>query len=244
MPPQVEDSAAQPRLNFVGEDACAGKPCERLLTYVAQSMADVPAQASESAAPGIVYSTGPSPLVGDAYPMPDPLDTVTIRGLPASVRLSVGQKISDTDWAFAYCCREDLPCTISVFEPGFVRLVDAHYHFGNLPRSSLVKLEFCSGDLLFGLTADLHGLQGWLNLFDHDALAWMGTLRNGSVNDHLAELAIALGGHVRVGLEDYTGPGSPRNADLVAAAADIAAKLGRRPARPDEVRNLITRKHQ
>lgn len=150
---------------------------------------------------------------------------------------------ADTDWAFAYCCRENLPCTISVFEPGFIRLVDAHYRAGNLPLSSLVKLEFCSGDLLFGLTPDLHGLQGWLNLFDHAALAWMVTLRNGSVNDHLAELAIARGGHVRVGLEDYTGPDSPRNEDLVAAAADIAAKLGRRPARPDEIRDLITRKH-
>ena len=51
----------------------------------------------------------------------------------------------------------------------------------------------------------------------------MVTLRNGNVNDHLAELAIARGGHVRVGLEDYTGPEvrpimnwSPRHAVLPA----------------------------
>ena len=40
--------------------------------------------------------------------------------------------------------------------------------------------------------------------------------------------------------EDYTGPDSPRNEELVAATARIAQKLGRRPARPDEVRELIT----
>ena len=151
---------------------------------------------------------------------------------------------ADTDWAFAHCRRERMPCTISVFEPGFVRLVDAHYRAGNLPRCALIKLEFCTGDLLFGLTPDQHGLHGWLNLFDHDALAWMVTLRNGNVNDQLAELAIARGGHVRVGLEDYRGSDSPTNEDLVAAVAKTATKLGRRPARLDEVRDLITRKNQ
>lgn len=151
---------------------------------------------------------------------------------------------ADVDWAFAHCRREKLPCTISVFEPGFVRLVDAHHRAGGLPISTLVKLEFCTGDLLFGLTPDAHGLEGWLNLFDDDALAWMVTLRNGNVNDHLTELAVARGGHVRVGIEDHAGKDNPRNEDLVAAAADISARLGRRPARPDEVRDLITRKHQ
>ncbi|HYI29303.1 MAG TPA: 3-keto-5-aminohexanoate cleavage protein [Bradyrhizobium sp.] len=147
---------------------------------------------------------------------------------------------ADTDWAFELCRQQDLPCTISVFEPGFVRLVQAHRRAGTLPLASIVKLEFCTGDLLFGLTPDLHGLQGWLNLFDSGELAWMVTLRNGNVNDHLAELAIARGGHVRVGLEDYTGPGSPANHELVAAACRIARAHGRRPARPNEVRDLIT----
>jgi 3-keto-5-aminohexanoate cleavage enzyme len=147
---------------------------------------------------------------------------------------------ADTDWAFAFCRTENLPCTISVFEPGFVRLVQAHYRAGTLPDAAIIKLEFCSGDLLFGLTPDLHGLEGWLNLFESRELAWMVTLRNGDVNHALAALAIGRGGHVRVGIEDYRGPSTPRNEELVAAAARIALTHGRRPAYPHEVRDLIT----
>lgn len=147
---------------------------------------------------------------------------------------------ADVDWAFRYCCAENLACTISAFEPGFIRLVEAHRRAGTLPPQSFVKLEFCSGDLLFGLTPDLLGLQAWLSLFDHRALPWMVTLRNGNVNDSLAEIAIARGGHVRVGLEDFTGSDQPTNQELVAAAASIARAHGRRPALPHEVRDIIT----
>jgi uncharacterized protein (DUF849 family) len=147
---------------------------------------------------------------------------------------------ADVDWAFRYCREQNLSCTISAFEPGFIRLVEAHRRAGTLPPHSLVKLEFCTGDLLFGLTPDVLGLHAWFSLFDCSALAWMVTLRNGNVNDSLAELAISRGGHVRVGLEDYAGGGGqPTNQELVAAAAAIARRYGRQPARPHEVRDLI-----
>lgn len=99
--PRVEEGSPQPRLNFVGADTCAGKPCETLLNVVSQAVSEVPTQTTESAGPGIVYTTGIPAVGGDAYPMLDPVDTVTIRGLPPGVRLSVGQRISDSDWAFA-----------------------------------------------------------------------------------------------------------------------------------------------
>jgi uncharacterized protein (DUF849 family) len=151
---------------------------------------------------------------------------------------------ADVGWAFRFCGAENLFCTISAFEPGFVRLVEAHRRAGTLPPRSFVKLEFCSGDLLFGLMPDLLGLQAWLSLFDHGTLPWMVTLRNGDVNGSLAEIAIARGGHVRVGLEDYAGNGQPTNQELVAAAASIARAHGRRPAMPHEVRDIIARKQE
>ncbi len=150
---------------------------------------------------------------------------------------------ADVDWAFRHCCEQKLSCTISVFEPGFIRLVEAHRRAGTLPMRSIVKLEFCTGDLLFGLTPDALGLHAWFSLFDYCAVPWMVTLRNGDVNDSLAELAIARGGHVRVGLEDYAGRDQPTNHELVAAAAAIARRYGRRPALPHEVRDIITRKN-
>lgn len=56
----------------------------------------------------------------------------------------------------------------------------------------------------------------------------------------------ALGGHIRVGLEDnlYIGPGqlASSNAEQVARAVDIAAHLGRSVATPAQVRDLLALK--
>ena len=59
----------------------------------------------------------------------------------------------------------------------------------------------------------------------------------------MAELALALGGHVRVGLEDnlYLSKGVlARGSDeLVTRAVALAARVGRDPATPDEARALL-----
>ena len=58
-------------------------------------------------------------------------------------------------------------------------------------------------------------------------LPWMVGVLGGNVTATLAELAIARGGHVRVGFEDYAGPEQPSNAELVADVVRMA-----RPAAP------------
>jgi 3-keto-5-aminohexanoate cleavage enzyme len=58
----------------------------------------------------------------------------------------------------------------------------------------------------------------------------------------LAAVAIAMGGHVRVGLEDniyYAKGRLARNDELVARVARVAAELGRPVAEPDEARRLL-----
>jgi 3-keto-5-aminohexanoate cleavage enzyme len=59
----------------------------------------------------------------------------------------------------------------------------------------------------------------------------------------VAELALALGGHVRVGLEDnlFVSKGIlARGSDeLVSLAVELAARAGREPATPDEARALL-----
>ena len=65
----------------------------------------------------------------------------------------------------------------------------------------------------------------------------------------VAELALALGGHVRVGLEDNLflskGVLARGSDELVARAVELAARAGREPATPDEARALlgITARH-
>lgn len=58
----------------------------------------------------------------------------------------------------------------------------------------------------------------------------------------MATIAVAMGGHVRVGLEDniwYTKGKLARNEELVARVTRIAAELGRPVATPDEARRIL-----
>jgi 3-keto-5-aminohexanoate cleavage enzyme len=58
----------------------------------------------------------------------------------------------------------------------------------------------------------------------------------------MAMAAIAMGGHVRVGLEDnlhYSRGRLARNEELVARVARIAAEAERRVATPDQARKLL-----
>jgi 3-keto-5-aminohexanoate cleavage enzyme len=59
----------------------------------------------------------------------------------------------------------------------------------------------------------------------------------------MAELALSLGGHVRVGLEDnlYLSRGilAGGSDQLVSRAVDLAARAGRAPASPDQARRLL-----
>ncbi|WP_265110270.1 3-keto-5-aminohexanoate cleavage protein [Halosolutus halophilus] len=59
----------------------------------------------------------------------------------------------------------------------------------------------------------------------------------------LVSAALAMGGNVRVGLEDNfyrpTGEMAESNADLVADAVEMAEQVGRAPATPDEAREIL-----
>jgi 3-keto-5-aminohexanoate cleavage enzyme len=59
----------------------------------------------------------------------------------------------------------------------------------------------------------------------------------------LVSAALAMGGNVRVGLEDNfyrpSGEMAESNADLVADAVEMAERVGREPATPDEAREIL-----
>jgi uncharacterized protein (DUF849 family) len=55
----------------------------------------------------------------------------------------------------------------------------------------------------------------------------------------LPRLALERGGHLRVGLEDYTGDASVTNEELVAQAVDVVARTGRPIASPAETSEML-----
>ena len=120
--------------------------------------------------------------------------------------------------------------SISVFEPGFLRTTLAWQRTGRLPPGAMVKLYF-GGEMEFGLRPTAAALEAYLELLEPSGLPWSVAVLGGDVvRCGLAELAIRRGGHVRVGLEDYAGPGEPSNLDLLRAAVAIVEGLGRAPA--------------
>ena len=55
----------------------------------------------------------------------------------------------------------------------------------------------------------------------------------------LAEYALELGGHLRVGLEDYGGAGQPGNVELVERAVELCQRKGRDVLGPGESAGLL-----
>ena len=83
-------------------------------------------------------------------------------------------------------------------------------------------------------------LDAYLAMLDGTRLPWMVGVIGGDVaSTPLAELAIRRGGHVRVGLEDYVGPRTPRNVELVAEIVALAARSGRPVATSAEASSLF-----
>jgi 3-keto-5-aminohexanoate cleavage enzyme len=92
-----------------------------------------------------------------------------------------------------------------------------------------------------GASADIRALVAMVDLLPPDCI-WFAT---GIGKHHLAitSLAISLGGHIRVGLEDtiYHSVGvlAKSNAELVARCVRIAKEMGREIATADEARSML-----
>jgi hypothetical protein len=94
--------------------------------------------------------------------------------------------------------------------------------------------------LEFGLRPTVTALEAYLELLEPSGLPWSVAVLGGDVvGCGLAELAIRRGGHVRVGLEDYAGPGEPSNLELLRAAIALIEALGRAPTSIAQARRIL-----
>jgi uncharacterized protein (DUF849 family) len=150
-----------------------------------------------------------------------------------------GNSYADVAHMFARTAALGAAPSISIFEPGFLRTALTWHRRGLVPPGAIVKLYF-GGELEFGLPPTARALDAYLELLEPSGLPWSVAVLGGDVvGCGLAELAVARGGHVRVGLEDHAGPGEPSNADLMRAAVGLLDRLGRAPATISETRAIL-----
>jgi uncharacterized protein (DUF849 family) len=91
-----------------------------------------------------------------------------------------------------------------------------------------VKLYFGGPAMTFGLPPTAVGLDAYLAMLEGSGLPWSVAVLGGDVVAcGLAQAAIERGGHVRVGLEDFAGEGTPRNVELVTGVAELIERCGR-----------------
>ena len=159
-------------------------------------------------------------------------------GLPMAIDLVYQNTFADARYMFDVCAGRALAAHVSIFEPGFLRVALAYRARGRLPPGK-IQLYFGGDALPFGLPPTAASLDAYRGMLAGTELPWMVGVIGGDVGATLAELAIARGGHVRVGLEDYTGPGEPQNAELVRAIVAMAERAGRRIATPREAAAIL-----
>jgi len=160
-------------------------------------------------------------------------------GLPAASEAVYLNTAADTRYMIDRCAAERLGPSVSIFEPGFLRLALGYHAAGALPPGALIKLYFGGPNAGFGLPSTRPALEAYLSMLDGSGLPWSVAVLGGDVLSTLAEEAVRRGGHLRVGLEDYAGPGTPTNVDLVREAIALVRRLGRRPATIDEAAAIL-----
>jgi len=136
------------------------------------------------------------------------------------------------------CAEHGLAPSISIFEPGFLRVALAYHRAGRMPSGALVKLYFGASN--WGLPPTPTSLDAYLAMLDGTGLPWSVAVLGGDLLSlPLAEHALERGGHIRVGLEDFGGNGEPANVELVERAVELCGRKGRAIATAAEAAEIL-----
>jgi uncharacterized protein (DUF849 family) len=170
-------------------------------------------------------------------------------GMPGPDSMVYSHSYKDCAYILDQADRLALPLNISVFDASYLRATLAYRRAGRVSRGALVKLYFggdyglsdgTRGALTFGFRPTRKALEAYVEMLEGAGLAWLVNVYGGDVAaSGLAKMALEMGGHVRVGLEDYAGERTPGNLELVEEVVELAQKAGRRIATPKEARALV-----
>ncbi len=170
-------------------------------------------------------------------------------GLPAAHGLGpYVNSVEDIHYAFELCDRLALGPSIAVYEPTWLNHTMAFERAGRLPAGAMIKLYFggpsgyfARGEgVSFGLPPTAKAFGAYLEMLEGSHSPWSVSVLGGDLlATPVARLALQAGGHLKLGLEDYAGPGTPNNEELVARAAELAAEAGRPVASPTDAAEIL-----
>ena len=130
--------------------------------------------------------------------------------------------------------------TLQIFDPSFLRAALIFLDQGILTEPLLLKFYLGGPELPFGLPPTLKSLEAYLDMLKGVRANWFGATLGGD-NLPLVPLIVSLGGHVRIGLEDYqyARDGQLSNPQLAERAAGVIRAMGHEVATPADARQIL-----
>ena len=156
-------------------------------------------------------------------------------GAPSADEIVYLNSNADIRYMVDFCERAQVPISFSIFDGSFMRTAVAYVRSGRIRHGGQIKIFFGSDFAPFGIPASEAGLLAYLDMLGDCPLPWSVAIPGGDVLENpVGRMAIERGGHLRVGLEDYAGPGTPTNIEILERATKICESVGRRVATPAE----------
>jgi len=160
-------------------------------------------------------------------------------GLPLPDETIYQNSYADTVHMVETCRRHAVGLSISIFEPGFVRVVRAYADAGRLPAGAFVKFYFGGPRAGFGLPPTAKALDAYLEMIEGTGLPWLVSVQGGDVVAcGLARHAVERGGHLQVGLEPSADP-TRCNREIVEEAVGLVERCDSKPATCAQARTII-----
>ena len=130
--------------------------------------------------------------------------------------------------------------TLQIFDASFLRAALVFLDKGVLTEPLLLKFYFGGPTLPFGLPPTLKSLEAYLDMLSGVRCNWFAATLGGDNLPFVPQI-VSLGGHVRIGLEDYQYPteGQLSNVQIVDRAVGMITSMGHEVATPDETRAML-----
>jgi len=168
------------------------------------------------------------------------IGTFDADGQPSTHDLVYQNSNADVRHMIDTCDALGVPINFSIFDGSFMRSAAAYARAGRVRHGGIVKIFFGSPFASFGIPATEASLSAYLEMLGDCELPWSVAIPGGDLlASDVAGLALERGGHLRIGLEDYAGPGTPTNVELVERAAKLCREVGRPLARGAEAAMLM-----